>query len=83
MESIIQSIYSDILHDNRDLWGSHFSPEINEGMLKVLDGQASREIVKMILPAMGRAALKRKEAVYVLEATYFKDFKKTKRRIGF
>jgi ATP-dependent Lon protease len=83
MVNVIQSIYSDILHDNRDTWGSHFSPEVSQGMIEALDHQGPREIVKMILAAMGRAAKSRKEAVYVLEGSDFKDFKKPVRRIGF
>lgn len=83
MVNVIQSIYSDILYDNRDSWGNHFSPEVSEGMIEALDNQGPREIVKMIMAAMGRAAKSRKEAVYVLEGGDFKDFKKPVRRIGF
>ena len=83
MVNVIQSIYSDILHDNRDTWGSHFSPEVTDSMIEALQGQGPREIVKMILSAMGRAVKGRKEAVYVLEGLDFKDFKKPVRRIGF
>jgi ATP-dependent Lon protease len=83
MVNVIKSIYADILHDNRDSWGSHFAPEVSESMIEALDHQGPREIVKMILSAMGRAAKNRKEAVYVLEGSDFRDFKKPVRRIGF
>ncbi|MDP2230810.1 MAG: hypothetical protein Q8J73_07730, partial [Methylotenera sp.] len=83
MVNVIQSIYSDILHDNRDIWGSHFVPEVSDSMIEALDNQGPREIVKMIMAAMGRTAKSRKEAVYVLEGGDFKDFKKPVRRIGF
>jgi hypothetical protein len=83
MVNVIKSIYADILHDNRDSWGSHFAPDVSESMIEALDHQGPREIVKMILSAMGRAAKNRKEAVYVLEGSDFRDFKKPVRRIGF
>jgi ATP-dependent Lon protease len=89
MVNVIKSIYADILEDNKSSWGVYFEPEINDDMIDCLEAQAPREIVKMILTAIGRAARSRGALVTVdsplirITAADFKDFKKPKMKMGF
>lgn len=89
MVNVIKSIYADILLENKDSWGRYFEQQINDDMVSSLEAQAPREIVKMILTAIGRAARARGSLVtkdsplIKITSADFKDFKKPKVKMGF